>query len=130
MFAEDSCIEVNWLEDLLKELMEEIFVWISNEEGISSTTEEFFEEQSYNCLMQIRYRSKIGQGCCYTGYLKIEELDEKESIILEIADNFKDDMKESETPINHHQVSSTHHEDYYHWKSGSQIRRMKPELNF
>ncbi|CAI9107579.1 OLC1v1006963C1 [Oldenlandia corymbosa var. corymbosa] len=51
-FAEGSYIEVNWLEDLLRELIEEIFVWISNEGGSFSATEALFEEQNCSRLMQ------------------------------------------------------------------------------
>lgn len=46
--AEDGVFEVNWLMELLRELIEAIFAWISNNKEIWAITEEMTVQPSEN----------------------------------------------------------------------------------
>ncbi|XP_059626070.1 exocyst complex component EXO84B-like [Cornus florida] len=50
--AEDSVVELDWLMDLLEELMETIFVWISNNKEIWTITEEDLTAQHSGIFKQ------------------------------------------------------------------------------
>lgn len=50
--AEDNVIEEDWLMELLRELMEAIFVWISNHEEIWTITDEDLTDQHSNDFLQ------------------------------------------------------------------------------
>lgn len=51
--AEDNFIEVDWLVDLLRELMEAIFVSISSNKEIFTINEEYLTDQHSGDFMQV-----------------------------------------------------------------------------
>lgn len=52
-FAEDNYIDMDWLTDLLRELMEAIFFQIANREEILTVNKDFPMEQKCTNLMQV-----------------------------------------------------------------------------
>lgn len=53
--AEDCVFEVGWLMELLRELIEAIFVWISNNKEIYAIPEEGLTVQHSDTFKKVRY---------------------------------------------------------------------------
>ncbi|RZB85584.1 Exocyst complex component EXO84A [Glycine soja] len=72
---EENVFEVNWLMGLLRELMESMFIWVSNNKEILATTEENVssktDEAKQQFILDVQFLVEIGM---YGGYFSSDPL--------------------------------------------------------